>query len=555
MKHKIQAIHPLLLAGIYFYLAIPNILFFLGWCKWYIGIPATGILLFSVWKCLQTNKATLQTKWLFSRQDYLKIAAALLLILGWVTLSGVGGYVWQNSDHWWRNTIFDLLVTEQWPVQKAVTLNGVTLQRGMVYYIGFWLPAALIGKAFGIHAGYSAQYLWAVLGILLLYGLLCTWRKKVLIWPLVLFIFFSGLDIVGTLCNTSDTFSLFGTEHLERWPYIYQFSGITTQLFWVFNQAITAWLVSALLFLLEKPKNMVFVWALTMISATFPFVGLLPYVLYLMITESRWTKETSYLKIWREILRNWFSIPNVLGGGCVGILCAVYLLGNMAGQETSGSSLLFLQTGSLQRNRLLFYFALLLGCALLLIAITEVVRLIHKGKSRLLWRIFVCVLCFVFGIAFLLLLQRNNVRNTYLFFGIFFLLFYFLEVGIYQILLYKGIEEKGLFFLNATWLFVIPHIIIGSSIDFCMRASIPGIVLIILWCIEVLEQKRKELSTVLLIAALLLGSVTSFHEMKRTLVNTWTEYTLDSVPMEDIMGAENFSGSVDTFFWRYISKK
>ena len=43
-----------------------------------------------------------------------------------------------------------MLVWYDWPLVKDVTINNLTETRGMIYYIGFWLPSAIIGKIFGM---------------------------------------------------------------------------------------------------------------------------------------------------------------------------------------------------------------------------------------------------------------------------------------------------------------------------------------------------------------------------------------------------------------------
>ena len=50
---------------------------------------------------------------MFRKQDAWKVVGIVVLIMMWVALSGVGGLMWQNSDHWWRNEIYELLVTEK----------------------------------------------------------------------------------------------------------------------------------------------------------------------------------------------------------------------------------------------------------------------------------------------------------------------------------------------------------------------------------------------------------------------------------------------------------
>ena len=118
--------------------------------------------------------------------------------------------------------------------------------------------------------------------------------------------------------------------------------------------------------------------------------------------------------------------------------------------------------------------------------------------------------------------------TTYVYKLIFLALFYLLEVGLYFICLKDKVKEKYLYYITAGWLFIIPLIIVGSSFDFCMRASIPALLLVTLWCIEVIDRREKDLITWVLIGILLVGSVTPLHEMKRTLVNTKEEYVLES---------------------------
>lgn len=134
------------------------------------------------------------------------------------------------------------------------------------------------------------------------------------------------------------------------------------------------------------------------------------------------------------------------------------------------------------------------------------------------------------------------------------IVFYFLEVGIYLIYMYKKIKYKGLFWLNTIWLFMIPNITIGTSIDFCMRASIPGLFLIMMWCIETLDENRGKVYSLILIALLAIGSVTSLHEIGRTIVNTVRHEQIINVTEEDIMTAGNFSGNTENIFWKYIAK-
>ena len=546
MEKNSVLINKRLLTMIYVYLSLPILIFLVGWCKWYIGIPAAMIVCISVFLCIRENNTDNSIGIRPGKQDIFKCLLIIVIVMSWVGLSGVGGYVWQNSDHWWRNAMFDILVTEQWPVTGVVNMGGASQERGFVYYIGFWLPAAVIGKIGGISAGYAMQYVWAVIGILLLYALICTWRKKIVLWPLLLFIFFSGADVIGTLLNTNDAVQIWGTEHLERWPAHYQFSSTTTQLFWVFNQVIPAWLVSALIFLSEKPKNLVFVWSLIMITSTLPFAGLVPFIIYFLISRSKWQQNTSVSKLIKNLWNNWVSLQNVLGGGIVGIISLLYLLGNVSGAKiqlfsqglNKGSVIVVLAIGVILSVALLWCIA-----ALFIHGYGNYIIKLGKGLAAV---------CIVLMGGYVLLI--NQVWNTYVYKLIFLALFYLLEVGLYLICLKDKAKEKYLYYITAGWLFIIPLIIVGSSLDFCMRASIPALLLITLWCIEVIDSKEKDWVTWVLIGLLLVGSVTPLHEMKRTLVNTKEEYVLESVGDEVILTGDNFSGSVEGVFWDVIAK-
>lgn len=566
MDIKTLKISRPLLIGIYGYLCLPMILFLMGWCRWYISVPSIFIICISLWLCIKEHSPSIEqsTAALHQkpsmnlpngftvRNNSAKCFAILLIIMYWTALSGIGGYVWQNDDHECRNAIFNLLVENSWPVTDTISINGLLQKRGLVYYIGFWLPAAIIGKMFGINAGYAAQYIWAVLGILLFYTLICVWRRKIVIWPLWIIIFFSGADAVGTLLNSEDILQIFGSSHLERWAVHYQFSSMTTQLFWVFNQAIPAWLASAMIFLAEKPKNLVFTWSLIMITSTLPFAGLLPFVLYFMVSRAKWGKNSSAMQLFRNAWKNWGSFQNVLGGGIVGIISFLYLMGNVsAGNSALLSRLLMYSNSEISGLRIL---ALVLMIVLLLGALWGIITLFLRGKGPHVFKItkFFVMVGIILVEGFSLLNSYDS--NTYIYKIFFLFTFYVIEAGIYLICLKNNVKERGLFWLTAAWLLVTPLIIIGTSQDFCMRASIPALLLIMLWCIEAMDTRKRSLMTWVLIGVFLIGSITPLHEFKRTYVNSREEYVLKNVGTEEILFPGNFSGDVKGVFWEGIAR-
>jgi len=147
---------------IYLYLFLPFVLFLIGWTKPIVSIPVLIVLAV----CLYRMVKSFPELWLpkISRENIFNIGFILFVIFVWVYFSGIGGFVAQNSDHHYRNGIFETLVAEKWPVINFST-ERFGQPTALVYYFGFWLPAAIIGKLFGLTAGYIAQIIWASIGI------------------------------------------------------------------------------------------------------------------------------------------------------------------------------------------------------------------------------------------------------------------------------------------------------------------------------------------------------------------------------------------------------
>jgi len=571
VKIKAARIQRLVLTGAYLYLALPVMIFFLGWCRWYIGIPGALVLVLAVWCCRKEwcsgsaayaadrqhmqrpagkdgkdtavqEQAGLQ--YVITSAHWAKLAVIAAVILCWAGLSGVGGYVWQNADHSVRNELFVLLVEGKWPLVKELATESGTEVRGLVYYIGYWLPAALAGKLFGLKAGWAVQYLWAAAGIALLYAWICLWRKKLAVWPLWILIFFSGLDAAGVLLSCQEELRIFGDVHLEAWAPYYQFSSMTTQLFWVFNQAVPAWLMSALVFLGEKPRNMAFLASLTILTATFPFVGVLPFVLYFMIVRSRWDKNCrNVCGLLKSCRKNWGSLQNVAGSAVTVVICGIYIAGN----HTVRNSLPAFSPG-----RKIFLLAA--GIVLVAAALGAAV-LALRGRGRLVVRIAAALVAAAAVLRFFRLPYAD--WQSPLYYWMNHTLFYMLEAGVYLLVLYPSVKDKQLFALNAVWLYLIPLILVGGSCDFCMRASIPGLFLVMLWCIRAVDTGLREKGpyrACLLLVLLAVGAVTPVHEMKRSLVHTREYYQNQIVEEDAVFMGNNFSGSIEGFFWRRLAK-
>lgn len=486
----------------YIYITIPFVIFLLGWVGLRYSIPCTILIFICVWKAIVESPKMWVPE--INQDNIIKIICIILFILIWVYFAGIGRHVYQNTDHSARNTVFNILVKYEWPVINYDLYpeninNGPT---SLIYYIGFWLPAALVGKKFGISTGYNFQILWAALGILLFYYFLCAKLEKVCLWPLAVVVFFSGLDIVGQYLTGTNILLMEIDAHLDWWASVYQYSSMTTQLFWVFNQAIPAWLCTMMIYFQKENRSIIYILACCMIQATFPFVGLLFLAASLFISRGfidLKNRSEAFRTALYRYLKGIFTFQNVVGGGIIGLFSFGYLMGNLASNNV-------MQETTMGHN-------------------------------------------------------MDNSLFKYI-------VFIFLEIGVYFFVLYKYYKKNLLFYFILIGLLIIPPIKVGNSCDFCMRASIPLLTILLVYVIDTLkksyEQKDRKVF-IALIVLLTIGSVTPVHEFTRTIKNTFISINNGEnayIQVEDelaeeakILNSENFSGPIkDNWFYKYIMK-
>ena len=476
----------------YLYLFLPILIFFAGWIKPLISIPLCLVICFCIFRMIKKQK----DMWMptFNKEIFFLLLPIIVILILWVYFSGIGGFVFQNKDHWWRNETFNLLVQKDWPVIVKMNMNGTMQPRALIYYIGFWLPSAVVGKLFGLNAGYAFQALWAVLGLFIIYYLISERLSSFSIKSLLCLIFFSGLDIIGCFLlqiNLSD-FEHF--LHIEWWSG-FEFSSNTTQLFWVFNQSIYAWLLTLLILRQKDNRHLIFFWSCGLLECTLPFVGMLPFLVYKIFDNtfhSDITISTSKCKFALLKFNHLFSIENILGGGCIGIVSFLYEIGNISANNHS---------------------------------------------SKVTW------------------------TKGYLMLYILFLL---LEVGLYAFVIYQYQKENLLYWISLTTLAICPILHVGNGQDFCLKASIPALFVLMLLLMDTWKMAYRQHNHHIVIAITLLllcGSITPCGEFIRTFRNTNMLYHSNQtimaqpVSIDEIMCYPNFSGNADeSIFFKYIAK-
>ena len=462
----------------YIYAVLPVFIFIIGWCNIPTALAGVAILLFSFVRTFNNAPAL----WVPQNPSQKRLLL-LTFLLGtvWVYLSGIGALVFQNLDHNCRNPIFEILVQAPWPVRLAEPPAVLT------YYIGFWLPPAVIGKLLhSVQIGYYAQICWASIGVFLFFYLLLAALKHKTYWPILLFLFFSGLDAVGCVAMGFANLVHNPLAHLEWWYPYSQFSSFTTQLFWVFNQAIPAWVTVMILWHEKNNKSMAFLYACLFINSTLPAIGLFPFIVYWYFknTTAYTDIKTAFRHLKTTILHS-LTFQNIIGALFVVLVSFAYLSRNAAGASSTQHPVVL------------------------------DINILH-------W-----------------------------------LLFFLLpEVGFYLLLIWQHQKRNILYYLCWGCFLIYPFIRVGGGPDFCMRATIPALILLYVLLVRTLEdtdwRKKYRVSFYVILLLLGVGALTPLHEFTRTIHFTRLGYT----KVDPNLSFDNFFGyTKGNIFLKYFGKQ
>lgn len=227
------------------YLLLPLAIFLAGWFKIWAALPLLGCLVYSLKALIGIGPARLEP-------TRAQVAIAVTVACAWTVCGGTAHLVFANADWHVRDAVLHDLVTGSWPVAYASPDGVSRLLRAPVAY---YLPAALIGKAAGLMAAHAAMAAWTAGGAaLFLLQVMSTLPRRLgaAIMAAAVLVLFSGLDIAGTILREPVAHWDF-TKHLEWWAGRYQYSSMTTQLFWVPNHALCGWVAVGLL--MRSPRG------------------------------------------------------------------------------------------------------------------------------------------------------------------------------------------------------------------------------------------------------------------------------------------------------------
>jgi hypothetical protein len=230
------------------YLALPLLIFFAGWLKPVYAILSTVPILFCGWHLIRQWPVESAT---FRRGEITFVALFSLALTAFV---GIGGFAPQESDWIKHNAVLFDCVNLPWPVVMA---DGPA-RWPLVYYLAYYLPAALVGKIAGYAAAQVALWLWSSWGVMLA----CLWFARLSRLPAWVaapaFFAFSGLDFLASLLvqilGLSIKHGALDFYPNQSWSRIWQFPCPFWALTWAPGQALAGWLSSAMV--LATPKTL-----------------------------------------------------------------------------------------------------------------------------------------------------------------------------------------------------------------------------------------------------------------------------------------------------------
>ena len=293
----ILSLSSLLFAG-YLYLIIPFIIFLLGWVKLVISIPISLIMIYIVYLLYKDSYENYLETFTITKTTFWSIVVILSLLLFVLGVVGIFPTVWDMIG---RNTMFRDLITYEWPViyQK----NGA-----VVYYTGYWLVPALIGKIAGYTIGQIALLLWGALGLVLTVLLLTLYLRP------------SKLVYIHLIIGLFITFSpLYANSHFPFLPpWNIEYASHAKYLQAQQNQNIGMWLMVILFMHQKNTKNFAFLGLGVTLYSPYAIIGMFPYML---------------LEVYKQIknkdfLYNVFSPVNILSSLFIAPILYLYLSAN-----------------------------------------------------------------------------------------------------------------------------------------------------------------------------------------------------------------------------------
>lgn len=325
--------NKLLCAATYFYLYLPIYIFLLSWVKPFWSVPLSIMAACSIYNVIKKDRSV------FHMSGYIPCMAALIIIIVWCIISGIGGYAFQTSDWSKHNVLLQTLVTSNWPVKVSWnSMNGT-----LCYYIAYYLFPAAVGKLFGgkIEVAYQTTLIWSIIGIcLIVLNIQKSFRKRknyealLIILGIIFFAAFTG-PMTGIYRNWNPTDAADGSYWLSQSIFVQYSSNITNMRF-VFSQFIPVALETVML---VNHKEDSYHWGIicapSILYSAFCFItfcGILALVFLQNIIKGKMNL--------RKEMKNILSVPNITAYFLV-IILFLYLAPNILQDKPDAACMSF----------------------------------------------------------------------------------------------------------------------------------------------------------------------------------------------------------------------
>jgi len=290
-------------------LCLPVVIFFAGWLRPLVALPALGVLLYAIYRAMHgpapvTPPSMRGATAAHSVPPVVALLVLLAICVFIVAFSGIGGFA-PNGAQSRHNAFLRDLIEYPWPLAYKQT-TGDHQPRILAFYLGNELVPGLFGRIFGWAAANVFSVVWGALGLFLATCLFLGAIGRVTVGFGLLFLFAGGLDIVGYSIFGGWERPLSNLNFFQSW--MASFSGFRghhqmANIFWITpstipilqtgpHHAYGSWF--ALLLILRDVvrsrscRRMVFVWSCTLLWSPFSFVGTLPFLgLAVLTTRAR----------------------------------------------------------------------------------------------------------------------------------------------------------------------------------------------------------------------------------------------------------------------------
>lgn len=317
------------------FLLLPVIIFCLGYLRPLIGLALavafSGMAVIAVLDCMKSPDG----KELDSRDKEILIPVKFLVIFAVAAVAvslvtGVGEYIYTLQDHPYRRAILNDLINYKWPVvynyssqtnPEVREIFGLASgERAFSYYFVYWLPAAVIGKAFGFGAANFALLIWNSIGIFLGFVGMCAVNRRFSAAMPFLYVFFAGLDALPNVVHLLTGYDAW--LWIEGYVPGISFVANFTELANVFNQIVPCFLIMAVLLLSNNMRSAGLTGGLLFAYSPWAVFGLLPIMIGFMLRKEMRSESAK-----KDIL-NILTPVNIVSAVLLLVLFGSYYMSN-----------------------------------------------------------------------------------------------------------------------------------------------------------------------------------------------------------------------------------